>query len=117
MADDRPKSANTPDDAERFDIELVHLDGHAVLALRGDLDLSTSARLAEAAQLVHAQGVATLIFDLAGLVFVDSSGLREFVVALKGSRQLGGDVILKAPSRQVLRVLEIVGMTDMFTLA
>jgi len=45
-----------------------------------ELDLDTAEHFANAARPVHAEGVPTLVVDLSALDFIDSTGLREFVV-------------------------------------
>ena len=57
------------------------------------------------------------MLDLSTLDFIDSCGLREFVVARKRQQEIGGDVILRSPSEQTLRILEIVGLTQIFAIA
>lgn len=100
-----------------FRVDVVHLDGHAVLQLHGDLDLATVELLAAAVRGVQAQGTPELVLDLSSLNFVDSYGLRELVVARKRQQEIGGDVILLSPTKRTLRTLEIVGLTQVFTIA
>jgi anti-sigma B factor antagonist len=45
-----------------------------------------------------------VIVDLAGLEFMDSSGLAALVLARKRTRQAGCDLLLAAPQDHVLRV-------------
>src|SRR6185437_2382379 len=56
-----------------------------------------------------------VIVDLEGLEFMDSSGLAALVRARKHARLAGGDLLLAAPQRQVLRVLAITRLTDDFS--
>jgi anti-sigma B factor antagonist len=102
--------------AGALDVESILLDDHALLRLRGDLDVITSGQLGEAARNVHRQGIPTLIIDLSQLDFIDASGLTQLVLALKRQRELGGEVALQSPTRHVRRVLEIVGFTQVFTI-
>lgn len=99
-----------------FAVELIHLDGNAVLQLRGDLDMDSAERLREAVRQVQAQGIRELVFDLSTLTFIDSSGLREFVIARKRQQEISGDLVLRSPTKQTLRVLEIVGMDQIITI-
>ena len=46
-----------------------------------------------------------------------ASGLSEIVVARKRQQEIGGHVILRSPTEQTLRILEIVGLTQIFTIA
>lgn len=106
----------SPDEAGAFHVDTVELDGHAELRLVGELDMDTASRLAAALEPVYEHGVATLVLDLSELGFIDSSGLHHLVKALKHQRERGGEVVLHAPTNQTLRVLELVGLTTLFTI-
>lgn len=99
-----------------LNVEWMIVDGQAILRLFGELDVSTAESFADAARLAHAHGTPTIVLDLSGLEFIDSSGLRQFVVALKRQREVGGDVVLRAPTDRTRRVLEIVGLANIFTI-
>jgi anti-anti-sigma factor len=84
-----------------------------VLALRGDLDPATAPQLEEAiAAAAEADAVERIVLDLAGLSFLDSSGLRTFVTARES---LAGDGILLAlrrPTANVVRLLDVTGLGE-----
>lgn len=101
-------------DPGAFHVERVELDGQADLRLVGELDMNTADRLALALDPVFEHGVATLVLDVSELRFIDSSGLRQLVVALNRQRERGGNVVLHAPSAQTLKILDMVGMTSRF---
>ena len=98
----------TSEGGGRLEVESVVLDGNALIRLRGDLD--SADRFGEATQLVYAAGVPTLLVDLSELDFIDSSGLRELVVAHRRQVEIGGGIVLRAPNDRVRRVLDIVGL-------
>ncbi len=56
----------------------------------------------------------TVILDLAGLEFIDSSGLAALVRARQHARRAGRDLLLAAPQQQVLRMLAITRLIDVF---
>jgi anti-anti-sigma factor len=68
-----------------FSVDLTthDCDGHVVVALRGELDMADAADVAAALTVVIAREP-EIIIDLAGLEFIDSSG----VAALARSRKL-----------------------------
>ena len=103
----------TPEGVGNFRIESLVIDGQAVLRLSGDLDMGSAELFGEAARLVHAEGIPCLVLDLSALDFVDSSGLSQFVLALKRQREIGGEVVLHAPTSSVKRVLDIVGLSEL----
>lgn len=96
-----------------FRVDALCGEGQPELRLVGELDIGTAGYLRSALAEVAGQG-ATIVLDLSGLGFVDSSGLHELVVAVKRQRAAGGDIVLRHPSPQTLRVLEIVGLTQLF---
>jgi len=89
--------------------------GQAVVALRGELDVADAASVAVALAAVAGRG-RVVIVDLAGLEFIDSSGLAALVLARKQARHAEGDLLLAAPQQQVLRVLTITRLADFFSL-
>ena len=105
-----------PDQPGAFHVETVELDGHAQLRLVGELDIETASRLEAALAPVYELGVATLVLDLSELEFIDSTGLNQLVMALKLQRERDGQVVLHAPTDQTRRVLELVGLTKLFTI-
>jgi anti-sigma B factor antagonist len=88
------------------DLSTRECDGWVVVALRGELDVTDAASVATALAEVVARD-RELIIDLAGLDFIDSSGLAALARARKHARQAGGDLLLAAPQRQVLRILAL----------
>jgi anti-anti-sigma regulatory factor len=56
----------------------------------------------------------TVILDLEALEFIDSSGLAALVHARQHARRAGFDMLLAAPQPQVLRMLTITRLTDVF---
>lgn len=53
-----------------------------------------------------------VIVDLAGLKFIDSSGVAALARGRKQARHAGGDLLLAAPRYQVLRVLTLTRLID-----
>ena len=82
-------------------------DGRAVAGLRGELDVADVAAVAGREQAV--------IVDLAGLEFIDSSGLAALVLARKQARRAGGDLLLAVPQDPVLRVLAVTRLVGVFS--
>jgi len=89
-------------------------DGRVVVALRGELDVADAASVAAALVGVAAREGVTIV-DLAGLEFIDSSGLAALVLARMHARQAGGDLLLAAPQQQVLRILTVTRLLEVFS--
>jgi anti-anti-sigma factor len=89
-------------------------DGQVVVALRGELDVLDAASLAAALAEVAAREP-MIIVDLAGLEFIDSSGVAALVLVRKQARRAGGDLLLAAPQAQVMRFLSVTRLVDAFS--
>jgi anti-sigma B factor antagonist len=85
-----------------------------VLSLHGDIDLNTAPQLLEEATRLIDAGCHTLVLDLAGVGFCDSSGLSALVRLRNRLEPVGGRISLAAPTPIVQRVLEISGLTEIF---
>lgn len=80
-----------------------------VLALRGELDLATVPSLRD--HLLEAVRThQSVVLDLAGLTFLDSTGLGLLVSAVKRLSARNGTLVVAAPSPTVRRVLEVSGL-------
>jgi anti-sigma B factor antagonist len=95
------------------DLSTRSCDGHAVVALRGELDLADAAAVAAALTAVAAREPG-IIVDLTGLEFIDSSGVAALARGRRQAWQAGGDLILAAPQQNVMRVLAITRLADAF---
>lgn len=80
-----------------------------VLYLVGELDLACETDVI-AALAERPEGLDELVIDLSGLSFMDSTGIRALEVAAGGADTVR--LVLRAPRPPVLRVLELVGMTN-----
>jgi anti-anti-sigma factor len=88
-------------------------EGQAVVAVCGELDLSTVSQLSRSlAPLIEAHPH-ELTLDLAGLGFIDSTGLSLIVRTSKQLREHEGTLALAHPTPPVRRVLEIVGLDQL----
>lgn len=87
--------------------------GHAVVVLRGELDVTEAANVAASLAVVAASG-RDVIVDLEGLEFIDSSGLAALVLGRQHARRAGFELLLAAPQAQVLRMLAITRLIDVF---
>ena len=84
--------------------------GHAVVALHGELDLMHAAAVTAALRGVAAREP-RIIVDLAGLEFIDASGVAALGHGRRLARSARGDLLLAAPQPRVARVLAIIWKT------
>jgi anti-sigma B factor antagonist len=98
-----------------IDLSTVEHGGHAVVGLRGELDLSDAADVTVALAGVVAR-YPEIIIDLTGLEFIDCGGLWALTRARDQATLAGGGLLLAAPQRLVLRVLTLTGLADIFSI-
>lgn len=92
----------------------IEVDGGRI-TLSGDLDAHTAPQLDEAVDRLIAASTDPIVLQMGAVDFVDSSGLRCLVRARhegEGERT----VVVEDPSPATLRLLELTGMGDEFTL-
>ena len=57
-----------------------------------------------------------IVVELAEVEYMSSAGLRALVSALKASKKGGGEVVIARPSPRVREVIDLAGLTPVFTM-
>ena len=83
-----------------------------VVVLNGRLDTVTAPQLEAELDL---SGVKELVFDIAGLDYVSSAGLRLFLSSQKTMSKVG-TMVIRGAKPIVKEVFDITGFTDIFTM-
>jgi len=86
----------------------LHSAGAVTVKLSGSLDTSTAPELERQLAPVLAEGIRDLVFDLAGLKFISSAGLRVFSVTRKQLKERGGQASFIHLQPQIQEVFEII---------
>ncbi len=97
-------------------LAVEHQDTAAIVTIGGELEFGTAAALRSALVDVARQGCALVVVDLAGLQFIDSTGLSLLVQAQQRIESQGQRFVLRNPTDRVRRVLEISGLAQLFTI-
>jgi anti-anti-sigma factor len=84
----------------------------AVIAVNGELDATTTHRLRHLLTDLLRQPLARISVDLAGVVFMDSSGLGALLANSATAARIGMEFRVVNPSDRVARVLDLTGTTD-----
>jgi len=95
-----------------FEIEQVREQDGARLALSGELDIATVPRVEAAVNATLTAEVRTLTIDLSELGFVDSSGLRLFIVLDQRATAEGWTLRLVRPAEPVMKVFRVSGVEE-----
>ncbi|MBR4670763.1 MAG: STAS domain-containing protein [Butyrivibrio sp.] len=89
-------------------------EGEIKISLEGRLDTATSAQLDIEVQ-SSLDNVEKLIFDLSGLEYISSAGLRVFLSAQKIMNKKGS-IIVQNASEDVKDIFEMTGFSELFTI-
>jgi anti-sigma B factor antagonist len=82
-----------------------------IVRMRGELDLSTAADLADVIER-HCAGTTRLTIDLSELSFLDCAGLRVLLDARARAEGSGGDLLLIPGHDSVQRVFRLAGLEE-----
>ena len=95
-----------------LDDTTVDIGPDGTICVDGDIDMAAGPQLEVVILQREASGPLTV--DLAGVHFIDSSGLRVLLGAGRRAAQRGERVTLRSVGPEVARLLEITGTTDQF---
>ncbi|GAB2615098.1 STAS domain-containing protein [Kocuria himachalensis] len=98
-----------------MEFTVEHAPGYTVIAGTGRLNMVRAPKLREVVAEVVAAGHHHVVLDMAGVEFVDSSGLGALIGCLKLTRQAGGDLRIAQVNDQVRMVLKLTGMDRVLT--
>jgi anti-sigma B factor antagonist len=84
-----------------------------VIVVGGELDMNAAPELKAAIGTAIDQGATTLVVDLAGVTFIDSTAIGVLLAARERMRRSGGALELIGAEQPVLRILQIVGMAEL----
>lgn len=86
--------------------EVLEREGVTVIALEGDVDVTGAPQLRDLLAGSISPG-GRILLDLAGVTFVDSSGVGVLVTAHRKAAEAGASFGLASPSATVTRVFEL----------
>lgn len=100
--------------AENLILETHERGDITVVAVKGEVDLYSAPSLKERVADLVSSGRVRLAIDLAGVEFMDSTGLGVLIGGLKRCKEAGGWLALVAPREPVVKVLSITGLDKVF---
>lgn len=95
-----------------FSLDAVEDEGVTVLAVTGEVDVSTAPKLRQEGVRLLSPERSLLVIDLSGVAFLDSTGLGVIVGILKRVRTLGGELAVAGARNHVRKVFEITRISD-----
>jgi anti-sigma B factor antagonist len=100
-------------DPRCFVLSTRQAESRTIVELRGRVDVSTADELAEALSRLVVTGNVVLV-DLCAVELGDSAALAALVLAQKGARRCGGELVLAGATGETLRLLELTGLDRAF---
>lgn len=101
---------------EYFKAVVVGTGDDRHLVVQGEIDLHTAALLRKHLAGLVEDGHDPVVVDMAGVTFLDSSGVEALVRALDALGQRREALVLQRPSPAVRRILEMAGVLGLFTI-
>jgi anti-anti-sigma factor len=87
-----------------------------VLVLSGKLDIEGAKMLVEKMTQILDGGERHIVLDFTDISYINSAGLRGLILVAKQLASSGGKLVLAAVSEPNQNILEISGLTSIFTL-
>jgi len=98
-----------------IDVDAPADAGRATVAVRGDVDIATSPKLASVVR--ERLGVGPVLLDLRRVAFMDSSGVRALNTLVEAAAEQGVELrVCEELSDPVVQVLELTGMMSVLPL-
>ena len=95
-----------------FDVTTTERPDGVQIALSGELDLASAARLEDELKSIEGSNPGVVVLDLQALSFMDSSGLRALLAADARARERGGRLVIVRGDERVQRVLRITRLDE-----
>ena len=85
--------------------------GALVLKLGGEIDHHSALSLRQSAdELIYRYRPLTLVLDLSGIEFMDSSGLGFIMGRYALQKKLGGSLVIRDPNARVSKIIALAGL-------
>jgi anti-sigma B factor antagonist len=90
-----------------------HVEAYSIIAVRGEIDLHTAPKVEYAIE--RAAGAnGTVVVDMSGVAFMDSTALSALLRSKDSLQEQGTSLRLAAPSQAVERIFSVTGFGDYF---
>jgi anti-sigma B factor antagonist len=95
-----------------LELDVLMVGAQAQIAVRGEVDASTSAELHEKLVSLVAQGARDVLVDLTSTTVLDATGVDALVRAFKLLSALDGKLSVVCPHDHLLKVFDITALAD-----
>ncbi len=97
-------------EAQQLSVEMTTDTPTARVTLSGEFDLDGAPQVQSTLSSLAGQGITSVVVDVAGLTFVDSTGLRAILAGREKLQAAGATLVLEGASGVVERVLDMTGL-------
>lgn len=87
-----------------------------ILAVNGEVDVYSAPALKDQIGELIQSGKSTLIVDLSGVAFLDSTGLGALVEARAATTEAGGSLPIVCNQERILKLFTITGLDGVFSI-
>lgn len=91
-------------------------DGAPVVAVHGEVDVYSAPALKEQLTQLLQSGAHSVVVDLSGVAFLDSTGLGALVEARAATIDAGGSLALVCSHERILKLFTITGLDGVFAI-
>jgi len=99
-----------------FSVTASFVDGQVILALQGEVDVLSAPEFAAFFETMIDRGHRSVVLDLAGLRFMDASGLAVIARGADRLEVTGGTLTIRTPMAMIGRMLDITGFARLVQL-
>jgi len=97
-------------------VESAEDDGNLILTMSGEADVYTSDDMAKLVGGFIDGGKTAIILDFSSLTYLDSSTLSRLLSLQKKVKAAGGRIVLMGLAGEPLKVFQLSGFTELFTI-
>jgi len=98
-----------------MEIKTKELGDQYMVEISGEVDLNSAGDVSQALTALTAKKVPTIIVELSGVSYMDSSGIATLVECLQNVNAYAGKLILKNMSEAVRSIFDLANLLPVFT--
>ena len=95
-----------------LDVAVAHTHYGALVAIAGELDIATVPRVRAALEAEPVASARAIVVDLAGVTFIDSTGLAELVKLEHALAARAGRLAIACPEGAARLLLDVTGLAE-----
>ena len=95
-----------------LDVTVAHTPYGALVAIAGELDMATVPRVSAALEAEPAASAGAVVIDLAGVTFMDSTGIAALVKLEHGLAARAGRMAIACPEGPARLLLDVTGLAE-----